>query len=106
MTDPIHSRIQIFDPEQEYAVIERRLPHWIQPGTVCFITWRTWDSIPEAVLQIWLAGRNEWLVRHGIDPQRTDWNNQLRLLDPRLVVEFQRLLADRWNDHLDECHGA
>jgi hypothetical protein len=41
MNDPIRDRIQVFDPTQEYAVIERRLPHWVQAGTICFITWRT-----------------------------------------------------------------
>jgi type I restriction enzyme R subunit len=106
MTDPIRSRIQVFDPDQEYAVIERRLPHWAQPGTICFITWRTWDSIPDAVLTIWLAARDDWLVRHGIDSTKLDWKAQLNSLDQHLVGEFHDLVADRWNAHLDECHGA
>jgi putative transposase len=106
MNGPIRSRIQVFDPKQPYAVIERRLPHWVQPGTICFITFRTWDSIPERVLKMWLAARDEWLVRHGIDPQEKDWNAQLGLLDQGLIDEYQQLVADRWNQHLDECHGA
>ncbi len=105
MTDPLRSQIQVFDPAQEFAVIERRLPHWAQPGTICFITWRTWDSIPDSVLQSWLATRDDWLARHGIDPAKENWQNQLRLLDSRLVAEFKTLVADRWNEHLDECHG-
>ena len=27
-------------------------------------------------------------------------------LDAKLIQEFRLLLSDRWNDHLDECHGA
>jgi hypothetical protein len=66
MSEPLKSCIQVFDPKQGYAIIERRLPHWSQAGTIAFITWRTWDSIPEAVLNEWLAERDDWLPRHGI----------------------------------------
>jgi type I restriction enzyme R subunit len=106
MTESIRSRIQVFDPKQEYAVVERRLPHWSQSGTICFITFRTWDSIPESVLRTWLRLRDEWLHRHGIDPNGADWRTKLESLAPDLITQFQRLIADRWNDHLDDCHGA
>jgi putative transposase len=32
--------------------------------------------------------------------------DQLQRLDPALVHEFQRHFSNRWNDHLDDCHGA
>lgn len=106
MDGSILTRVQVFDPSQDYAVIERRLPHWSQPGTICFITFRTWDSMPASVVQTWAAARNEWLARHAIDPRRADWRMKLEELDHRLVAEFHSLIADRWNDHLDECHGT
>jgi hypothetical protein len=96
MSDSIRSRIQVFDPTQEYAVIERRLPHWSQPGTICFITWRTWDSIPESVLKTWLATRDDWLARHGIDAKQAHWRARLKSLPPRLVAQFQQLVAMRF----------
>ncbi len=46
------SQLQAFDRNQQYSVINRRLPHWSQAGTVSFITFRTWDSIPKKVLAI------------------------------------------------------
>jgi putative transposase len=98
--------MQIFDPNQEYAVIERRLPHWSQAGTVVFITWRTWDSMPEQVVRHWQDERFALLRKHGIDPQHGDWEKQLRTRDVKLFRELKRILSDRWNDHLDECHGA
>ena len=98
--------IQVFDRRQEYAVFERRLPHWAQAGTIAFLTWRTWDSIPQAALDRWLAERARWLRAHGIDPEAADWQRKLADLDRPLFQEFQLLIADRWNDHLDECHGA
>jgi type I restriction enzyme R subunit len=106
LNDPARLRIQVFDPNQEYTVIERRLPHWSQLGTICFITWRTWDSMPEPVLKTWLAARDAWLFRHGIDAHAADWRNRLEALGPRLFAQFQQLIADRWNEHLDDCHGA
>lgn len=34
------------------------------------------------------------------------WRSQLQSLDPALVQQFQRLISDRWNERLDQCHGA
>jgi putative transposase len=98
--------MQVFDPKQEYVVTERRLPHWSQAGTITFVTWRTWDSIPEKVLREWQRERSAWLQRHNIAPAADDWEARLCELDAKLIQEFRLMLSDRWNDHLDECHGA
>jgi putative transposase len=71
MTDHL-CLVQLFDPEQDVAIIKRRLPHWSQAGTACFITWRTWDSIPQAVLATWLEERRVFLQKHGINPLAED----------------------------------
>jgi hypothetical protein len=105
MSQSIKSRLQVFDPREEYSVVERRLPHWSQSGTVAFITWRTWDSIPQSVLNAWLAQRDEWLRKHGIDPCVLDWRKRVAELAPDLVSAFRSHIADRWNEHLDGCHG-
>ncbi len=106
MNEPLRTQIQTFQSQQDFAVVQRRLPHWSQAGTVSFITWRTWDSIPEQVLKLWLARRDQWLSEHGIDPTRDDWRAKLKLLDAPFLQEFQRQLGDRWNEHLDAGHGA
>lgn len=106
MNSPLRDRIQVFDPEQDVTIVERRLPHWSQAGTICFITWRTWDSMPEKVINAWRAERDEWLLRHGIDPLAANWEDRWRKLEHRLQREFHLFIADRWNDHLDCCHGA
>jgi putative transposase len=106
MDSPSKLQIQVFDPEQHYAVTERRLPHWSQAGTISFLTWRTWDSLPAQVLQLWMAERNAWLTRHGIDPAANNWAAELQALGSAAVREYQLHVSDRWNDHLDECHGA
>jgi putative transposase len=102
----MHDRIQVFDRHQDFAVIERRLPHWSQAGTIAFLTWRTWDSIPEHVLKVWLAERNTWLLRRDIDPEKPDWQARLQTLGSGAVREYQNLISERWNDRLDDCHGT
>lgn len=74
--------MQTFDPEQEVHVVYRRLPHWSQAGTIAFITWRTWDSMPEHVVRQWQSERAAWLKLHGIDPDAADWQARVELLGP------------------------
>ncbi|NQT15400.1 MAG: hypothetical protein HQ582_21770, partial [Planctomycetes bacterium] len=57
---------RVFDPDEDVHLVERKLPHWAQAGTLCFITFRTWDSMPKPVLERWLNERWEWLKRQGI----------------------------------------
>jgi REP-associated tyrosine transposase len=97
--------IQVFDRTQSCAIIERRLPHWSQAGTLSFITWRTWDSLPKTVLDRWLTERDEWLRKHGIDPT-TDWCKQLQSLAVAAQNQVREFISDRWNEQLDTCHGA
>jgi putative transposase len=98
--------LQAFDPKQEYEIIHRRLPHWSQPGTVCFITWRTWDSMPPHVIAEWLSEREGWLRHHGIDPSRKDWELQLAGMPEAIRQKFDGFVSDRWDRQLDAMHGA
>ncbi len=98
--------MQVFDPSAGYAVIDRRLPHWTQAGTVCFITWRTNDSMPTSVIRRWHADRDDWLRKHKLDPKSRDWKSQLLQLEPEARFEFMRTFSDRWHRQLDAGHGA
>lgn len=97
--------MQFFDRDQEVLLTERRLPHWAQAGTITFITFRTWDSLPKAVIEAWLAERDGWLRRYGIDPNAADWQSRVDSLGSQRAAELRTLIADRWNDHIDACHG-
>ncbi|QDU91057.1 Transposase IS200 like protein [Pirellulimonas nuda] len=83
MEEPRGFRLKVFDPREDFEVVQRRLPHWSQAGVVTFLTWRTWDSIPESVLQPWLL-------------QRRDHTGKASEIDS----------SNRWNEHLDACYGA
>lgn len=100
--------IQTFDPKQSYSVVWRRLPHWVQAGTVCFITFRTADSMPRAVIERWIVQRNELLRTEGIvvdaagfGPSGIPWKTALRQLPLARRSALQYLLTARWAfDHL------
>jgi putative transposase len=96
---------QCYDPREEYTVVWRKLPHWVQAGTVSFVTWRTWDSMPTTVIRGWQAERDAWLRRHGIDPAMPGWEALVQNWPIQRVREFQRFLSDRWGKHLDCLHG-
>ncbi|MBN9118638.1 MAG: transposase [Planctomycetes bacterium] len=95
-----------FDGKAEFSVTAGHLPHWEQRGTVCFITFRTWDSLPRAVVDEFLTIRNEWLRSNGVDPHRPDWALALSRLSAAQQSTFRRLCSTRWNNALDDCHGS
>jgi REP element-mobilizing transposase RayT len=73
---------------------------------MCFITWRTVDSIPETTLRRWQVERSGWLRRHEIDPQAENWREQLRSLTAVARREYHEHFTSPWMESLDECHGA
>jgi putative transposase len=97
--------LQFFDPTESFAVAERGLPHWTQAGTVCFLTWRTWDSMPVEWVERWLEERAAWLLAHNIEPVG-DWQARLHQLPSALMTEFNRTFAGRFESALDDCHGS
>ena len=103
MTEP---QFRVFDPADDVLVVERRLPHWSQAGTICFITFRSFDSLPKPVVEAWLRQRNAFLRRHGINPLAKDWRQQLGALSLEIKDAFDRTLSSRWHENLDVCHGA
>ncbi len=96
----------LFDPDGDVRIAQRRLPHWSQAGTICFITFRTCDSMPQAVLDAWFADRAQWLRTHGIDPDDPHPMTALQALGRRTAREFLGQFWNRWHDALDAGHGA
>ena len=60
---------EFFDPGMDLRITAGKLPHWYQPDVTYFITYRTDDSLPIAVAELWYRRRNDWLRRHGVDPK-------------------------------------
>lgn len=100
------SKLHFFDRNQDYAVLERRLPLWVQPGVVSLINFHTNDSIPKSVLAIWRADRADWLRQRAINPFASDWRQQLAALECSEQEDFYRRFSAKWHSELDACHGA
>ena len=97
---------ELFDPEADVRVTAGNLPHWYQPGVTYFITFRTDDSLPTEVADLWYRRRNDWLQRHGMDPSVPNWSAGLRKLTEKQQHEFHNTFSTEFMDHLDTGHGA
>ena len=98
--------LHFFDPNGEVGVLERTLPHWSQSGVVCFISFRTFDSMPSSEIERFHADRRHWLRCHRIDPDFEDWRSELEELSQTEQGEFYRTFSKRWHASLDSGWGA
>ncbi len=98
--------LHFFDPNVTASILYRKLPHWSQAGVVCFITFRLHDSMPREVVDRWRGERAGWLIRHGINPNKPAWRDDLQQLDQPLQAEFYATFSTRWHNELDKCHGS
>ena len=44
--------LQFFQFSEDFEVVQRQLPHWSQAGSLAFITFRTFDSMPRSVVRL------------------------------------------------------
>jgi putative transposase len=96
---------EFFDKTMDLRITAGNLPHWFQPGVTYFITWRTDDSIPRDVLDLWVRRRDDWLRRHGIDPRGPRWRARLDSLPERQQREFHSTFSREFLEYLDRGHG-
>jgi REP element-mobilizing transposase RayT len=109
-----HPVFNTFDRGREIEIRERNLPHWFQPGSAIFVTFRTADSLPKDVVLKMQNELEEWLRVRGlpeefalssISQRRADHNRLRRAFSPRDIQEFRKLVARLIHWSLDECHG-
>ena len=97
---------ELFDPDGDLRITVGHLPHWYQPGATYFITFRTADSLPKEVADVWYLRRNDWLLRHRINPAMANWKTAFRRLPDRLQHEFHATFSREFLEHLDKGHRA
>ncbi|MHC4880072.1 MAG: transposase [Planctomycetota bacterium] len=97
---------QPFDRSADFEVTARNLPHWYQPGATTFITFRTADSLPKKVLDLWHRELLDWLERRQLPTSLAYGLDELEKIEPTQRNEFQKLRKQLWHQHLDDCHGA
>lgn len=97
---------ELFDHKRELHITTGNLPHWFQPGVTYFITFRTEDSIPVEVAELWYYRRDDWLRSHGINPTDVNWQEALRKLPDDQQLEFQKTFSREFHAYLDKGYGA
>ncbi|MHB0961201.1 MAG: transposase [Pirellulaceae bacterium] len=106
MEQPI---FRLFDPDAEVEITARDLPHWFQSGVAIFVTFRTFDSMPQAVTRHWRREQIDWLERHGITVAADHVQSEIAGLATKLPSALRgpyRKFRDRgWHQRLDEGHG-
>ena len=95
---------ECFDPKAEFLIYGRCRPHWSQAGAVVFITFRTQDSIPIKVLQLWEQQKQEWLRHRGINSS-AHWSEIVPTLSQIDRSEFLTTFNRCRETYLDTCHG-
>jgi putative transposase len=96
---------ELFDHDQPVEITRRNLPHWYQPGVTYFVTFRTIDSMPREVLDLWCAERDEWLQRHKIEPNAEDWEESFSKLTNVEQAEFHNRFSRAYHESLDKGYG-
>ena len=99
------SDASFFDPKAEVGVLQRRLPHWDQPGTFAFVTFRLIDSLPQPLVQQLTKERAALLSAAGIDPDVVDLKAALNKLPPRDASVLRWKLFVGWDTQLDSLAG-
>jgi len=95
---------ELFDPKSEFLIREHCRPHWSQAGAVVFLTFRTFDSIPNEVVLGWEREKREWFDRLGVDPELSISAALASLSEGerhRFLIRFNRTRET----FLDKCHG-
>ena len=83
-----------FDPEANFDVRRRNLPHWRQAGTTYFVTFHLADSLPASKLAAFREQKNRWL---RLNPPP---HNECQ------IQEFRRNFTERIDRWLDAGHGS
>jgi hypothetical protein len=115
MSPPKKVPFNAFDPEAEIDFSERNLPHWFQMDPAMFVTFRTIDSLPKAVILQMQLELEDWLSIKKLPLELAASTVGLKLPNHDQILEgisqddqkHFRKLADRlFHDGLDECHGS
>jgi putative transposase len=93
-----------FDPKGELVISQHCRPHWSQAGAAVFITFRTRDSIPRAVIERWDREKQQWLQLRGRD-SGAHWSVIIPALPDKERADFQKTFQRTREAFLDSGHG-
>jgi REP element-mobilizing transposase RayT len=95
----------VFDKDAELFQSARDLPHWFQPGTATFITFRTADSMPNSTLELWRREQLDWFRRQGIRVQGKTVEQLVSGIADSKKAAFIKKKNQLWHKYLDQGCG-
>ncbi len=95
----------LYDRTQETLLTYDELPHWFQPNVAVFVTFRTFDSMPQSAVLRMDAELRDWLKCSGHELEYTSPLPEWSILPQSLQQEFRKRKAKIWQDGLDSCLG-
>jgi putative transposase len=90
-----------YDPQAGPIIYHRNLPHWRQPGTTYFVTFRLADSLPASRSIQLKQEQQQWLIDHDIHNMET-----LAKVRNDLRWQYAKTFNARWHELLDAGHGS
>ena len=90
-----------YDPQAGPIIYHRNLPHWRQPGTTYFVTFRLADSLPASRSIQLKQEQQQWLIDHDIHNMET-----LAKVPNDLRWQYAKTYHARWHELLDAGHGS
>ena len=95
-----------YEPKSDLTILNRRLPHWHQAGTLAFVTFRLGDSLPGPLIKQLTQERALLLEEAGIDPNIVNLNSALSKMPARDASVLRWKLFIEWDAKLDSLHGG
>jgi REP element-mobilizing transposase RayT len=83
-----------FNPEADYQIYRRNLPHWRQDGVTYFVTFRLADSLPTKKLAALKEEKERWLALYP-SPHT-----------PNQIKEFHSRFSEQTHKWLDAGYGS
>ena len=96
---------ELFDPQGDVRITAGNLPHWYQPDVTYFVTFRTEDSLPNDVADLWHRRRDDWLRRHQVNPTNPRWKALFERLPREEQIEFHHKFTTEYLSLLDKGWG-
>ncbi len=92
--DAASPSLNFYNPDFDIKTARHNLPHWDQAETLCFVTFRLADSIPQEKLKSWALEREEWMQKN---PQ--PWTEET-------TAEYYAVFGDKIDSWLDSGYGS
>ncbi len=98
------SNFHPFDKDAPTKISERYLPHWFQPGAATFVTFRTYDSMPQCAIELWQERLKLFLRSYKLCEELVG-SRALAQMPPMIQRTFDNYRSSVFHKLLDKGYG-